>query len=145
MPNDQMHAQQQQQFGGMQFQNPIPQGPPKGFYDPHQQQAPAQQMQPQQAQINYSNFNSFSGQQQQLPQEAQTVSPPPPVQEPPKQKLPLPEEFIYLQTVFEELKTQCVNAAANPVSLSLHVFQMSLIDNCHSSKRDENSTTCRSD
>lgn len=36
--------------------------------------------------------------------------------EPPKQKAPLPEEFIYLQTVLEELRTQCISAANNPVS-----------------------------
>lgn len=36
--------------------------------------------------------------------------------EPVKQKPPLPEEFIYLQTVFNELRTQCCNATNNPVS-----------------------------
>lgn len=118
--NDQMY--QQQQFGGSQFQNqappPLSQVPPTGFYQPQQQ---TQQQQPlqQQQQVNYANFQNFSGQQQQQqPQPQQTMSPPPIVQEPPKQKLPLPEEFIYLQTVLEELKTQCINAAGNPVSIN---------------------------
>lgn len=35
--------------------------------------------------------------------------------EPPKPKAPLPEEFIYLQTVLEELRTQCIQTATNPV------------------------------
>lgn len=35
--------------------------------------------------------------------------------EPPKEKPPLPEEYIYLQTVLEELKTNCLNAANDPV------------------------------
>lgn len=101
---------QQQSYGGQQFapmpsQAPPPvQAAPTGFYQPQQQ--------PQQAQVNYQNFQNFSGQQQ--PQ--QTMSPPPAVQEPPKKKLPLPEEFIYMQTVLEELKTQCITAAGNPVS-----------------------------
>jgi protein transport protein SEC31 len=110
--NDQMY--QQQPYGGGQQYAPIQQVPPPGmspsaptgFYQPQQQQ-PIQQ-----AQVNYQNFQNFSGQQQ--PQ--QTMSPPPPVHEPPKQKLPLPEEFIYMQTVLEELKTQCIAAAGNPVS-----------------------------
>ncbi|XP_055372912.1 protein transport protein Sec31A isoform X2 [Condylostylus longicornis] len=34
-------------------------------------------------------------------------------QEPPKQKAPLPEEYIYMQTVLEELKNQCMNVAAD--------------------------------
>jgi protein transport protein SEC31 len=117
-PNDQMY-QQQQQFGAQPFsplQNQVPppmnNAAPTGFYQP-QQQAPMQQ---QQQQVNYQNFQNFPGQQQQ-PQ--QTMSPPPPVQSPPKQKMPLPEEFIYMQTVLEELKTQCIAAAGNPVALRL--------------------------
>lgn len=35
---------------------------------------------------------------------------------PPQPKAPLPEEFVYLQTVFNELRQQCSNAAMNPVS-----------------------------
>jgi protein transport protein SEC31 len=112
-PNDQMYQQQQQQFGAQPFSPVQSQAPPPmnnaaptSFYQP-QQQAPMQQ-----PQVNYQNFQTFPVQQQQ-PQ--QTMSPPPPVQSPPKQKMPLPEEFIYLQTVLEELKTQCIAAAGNPV------------------------------
>lgn len=36
--------------------------------------------------------------------------------EPPKPKAPLPEEFVYLQTVLEELRTQCIQTATNPVN-----------------------------
>uniref|UniRef100_A0A182PKW7 Protein transport protein Sec31A n=1 Tax=Anopheles epiroticus TaxID=199890 RepID=A0A182PKW7_9DIPT len=34
--------------------------------------------------------------------------------EPPKQKPPLPEQYVFMQTVFEELKKQCVASAGNP-------------------------------
>ncbi|XP_059607355.1 protein transport protein Sec31A isoform X2 [Phlebotomus argentipes] len=37
-----------------------------------------------------------------------------PTPEPPKPKAPIPEEHIYMQTVLNELRNQCVNAAANP-------------------------------
>lgn len=84
---------------------------PTNFYQPQQPMQPGNSQS-----INYNNFQTFAGQQQQV-QPQQTMSPPPQaVVEPPKQKLPLPEEFIYLQTVFEELKSQCSNAAKNPVS-----------------------------
>lgn len=53
--------------------------------------------------------NQNQQQQQHTPQVQATP-------EPPKQKQPLPEEFVYMQTVFNELRQQCVNAASNPVS-----------------------------
>lgn len=133
--SDPMYQQPQTNYGGQQFASMQGQAPPPlnqpaasgfqspsanfqpaatgfqqspgGFYNPQQQQQPFVQQQ----QVNYENFQTFSGQQTQ-----QSMSPPP-VREPPKQKLPIPEEFIYMQTVFEELKTQCFNAAGNPVSL----------------------------
>ncbi|KAL7047018.1 hypothetical protein ACKWTF_002766 [Chironomus riparius] len=81
---------------------------PTNFYQPQQQQ---QQQMPDNSNnmINYQNFNSFVGapQQQEMPVQ-------PTVQEVVKEKPPLPEEFIYLQTVLEELKTQCINRATNP-------------------------------
>lgn len=122
----------QQNYGGQQFapvqtQGPPPQSATPGIYQPQQQMHPQQQMQQQQVpqQVNYQNFQqTFPGQQQQ-PQ--QTFSPPPmPVPEPPKQKLPIPEEFIYMQTVLEELKTQCINSAGNPVS-SIDCISMTFI------------------
>lgn len=36
--------------------------------------------------------------------------------EPVKEKPPLPEEYIYLQTVLEELKNQCLSATNDAVS-----------------------------
>lgn len=55
---------------------------------------------------------------QQLQQQQQHIQPPPKPQtpEPPKSKAPLPEEYVYMQTVLNELKLQCSNAASNPVS-----------------------------
>lgn len=38
----------------------------------------------------------------------------PPAPEPPKQKPPLPEQYVFMQIVFEELKRQCVASAGNP-------------------------------
>lgn len=35
----------------------------------------------------------------------------------PKTKPPLPEEYSYLHTVLEELKTQCLNKTTDPVSI----------------------------
>lgn len=54
---------------------------------------------------------------QQQPQQ-QYISPvaPAKVAEPPKPKGPIPEEHMYLQTVFEELRNRCTSTATNPVS-----------------------------
>lgn len=100
-----------------------------GFYQPQQQQQ--QQQSSQEVQdpnnlINYSNFNNFAGGHAQM-QPQQSQSPQPSVQSPVqeiREKPPLPEEYIYLQTVLEELKTQCINRATNPVSsnISMKIF-----------------------
>lgn len=90
---------------------------PTNFYQPQQQQQQQQQMQDNSNMINYQNFNSFVGAPQQQQQQEMPVQPP--VQEVVKEKPPLPEEFIYLQTVLEELKSQCINRATNPVSFTL--------------------------
>lgn len=74
-----------------------------------------------QANVNQSSPQSFqTNYQQNVPQ--QQMSPPPPVLEVPKAKAPIPEEYVYMQTVFNELKTQCINAATNPVSFSDKIF-----------------------
>ncbi|XP_035792050.1 protein transport protein Sec31A-like isoform X2 [Anopheles albimanus] len=52
------------------------------------------------------------GQMNQMGQ--QQAAPPPSVPEPPKQKPPLPEQYVFMQNVFEELKRQCVESAGNP-------------------------------
>lgn len=55
-----------------------------------------------------------------------TFQPAPPMQNTPsavpetKPKGPVPEEHMYLQTVFEELRNQCTCAANNPVSLRFY-------------------------
>uniref|UniRef100_A0A336KN30 Protein transport protein Sec31A n=1 Tax=Culicoides sonorensis TaxID=179676 RepID=A0A336KN30_CULSO len=69
-------------------------------------------------QQNFSNVQPTfpNAQQQQQQQQQQPQVQQPVVAEPPKPKAPLPEEFIYLQTVFEELRNLCINAASNPQS-----------------------------
>uniref|UniRef100_A0A7G3B7H4 Protein transport protein Sec31A n=1 Tax=Lutzomyia longipalpis TaxID=7200 RepID=A0A7G3B7H4_LUTLO len=98
-------VQQQQNVMGMPPQQMPQQGfnynPPGGNQFQQQQQFPGQM--------------SFQGGQppanlQQAPTPPQKV----PTPEPPKPKAPIPEEHIYLQTVLNELRTQCCNAAANP-------------------------------
>uniref|UniRef100_A0A1L8DVY5 Protein transport protein Sec31A n=1 Tax=Nyssomyia neivai TaxID=330878 RepID=A0A1L8DVY5_9DIPT len=90
------------------------------------QQMQPQQMQPQQMPQQAFNYGApqgnqfppqFPGQmsfQQGHPQQAPTPPQKVPTPEPPKPKAPIPEDQIYLQTVFNELRTQCCNAAANP-------------------------------
>ncbi|XP_066994333.2 protein transport protein Sec31A isoform X2 [Anabrus simplex] len=82
-----------------------------GFMDPsnpynqvHQQ---SQQFQPQQQQ---QLMQPLHQQQQQQPVAPAKVA------EPPKPKGPVPEEHMYLQTVFDELRNRCLNAASNPQS-----------------------------
>jgi len=62
-------------------------------------------------------YQPQQGYPQQQPQQ-QYVPPvtPAKVAEPPKQKGPIPEEHMYLQTVFEELRNRCACTATNPVS-----------------------------
>lgn len=111
-------AGQNQYYGNDQnYMNSLPQAAPMsinqtGYYQ--QPQQPQQQMQDTSNVINYQNFNNFAGAPQQISQQ-DAQSPPPTVHEV-KEKAPLPEEFIYLQTVLEELKTQCISRATNPVS-----------------------------
>lgn len=51
---------------------------------------------------------------------------PPPVVKPEvaKEKPPLPEEYIYLQTVLEELKSQCLNVAQDAVRCFTHCWML---------------------
>lgn len=53
---------------------------------------------------------------------------PPPVVKPEvaKEKAPLPEEYIYLQTVLEELKSQCLNVAQDAVSSLIQYVRESI-------------------
>lgn len=81
------------------------------------QQQPTNQLPPSGYQQQTQTFQTqlSSGQQQQFTQPTQQAQAPPPAPEPVKQKPPLPEEYMYLQTVLNELRTQCSNATNNPV------------------------------
>lgn len=82
---------------------------------PQQQQQPTNQLPPSGYQPQTFQTQLPNAQPQQYtqpPQQQQPVAAPEPV----KQKPPLPEEYIYLQTVLNELRTQCSNATNNPVS-----------------------------
>lgn len=109
---DQSYGTAAQSPSQMQSTAPMSIMNPTNFYQPQQQQ----QMQDNSNLINYQNFNSFVGAPQQQ-QQKQEMPVQPAIQEVVNEKSPLPEEFIYLQTVLEELKTQCINRATNPVSL----------------------------
>nr|CAD7423569.1 unnamed protein product [Timema monikensis] len=80
-----------------------------GYADPGQQQQQQQQ---------YSQYPSpplpQQNYHQQQQQQQQVAAPVARVAEPPKPKAPIPEEFMYLQTVFEELRNRCTCAATNP-------------------------------
>ncbi|CAD7012165.1 unnamed protein product [Ceratitis capitata] len=101
--------------------NPLQPTSPAGYYNPTLPQnnnLPTQQF-PQQ--MNFQTSAIPQQQQQQWntqPQNVGYTEQPAPVQrqpEVPKEKPPLPEEYIYLQTVLEELKNQCLAASADPV------------------------------
>ncbi|XP_052862438.1 protein transport protein Sec31A [Anopheles cruzii] len=111
------------------YMTPQP-APPGGMFNPAA-------VAPSGAPINYQNFhqNPMGGgyQQQGAPpttggggvyypgqtqsdafQAPSQAAPTANVPEPPKAKAPLPEQYVFMQTVFEELKRQCVEAAGNP-------------------------------
>lgn len=72
--------------------------------------------------VNFNHQQNFS----QLPNQ-QFLQSPPAVETPqPIQKLPIPEEHLHMQTVFDELKVQCSCAANNPVG-----FWISKVLNVH--------------
>lgn len=74
-------------------------------------QTSAIQQQPQQWNLN-QNADAYNKQTQPMVKQ----------QEIPKEKPPLPEEFIYMQTVFEELKNQCSGLQTDPVSRLCNMF-----------------------
>lgn len=77
---------------------------------------------PSQPQFNTMQSQSYGGPPSSLPD--QTAANVTRIASPePKAKAPIPEEYVYLQTVFNELKTQCINTATNPVSeCTLHIY-----------------------
>lgn len=83
-----------------------------------QQTYPGQMQFNNQVQQNQFNTQPF-GQTQQIqpvpqpaPQMQQIRQP-----EPEAPKPAMPEQYVYMQTVFNELRTQCYNKTSNPVSL----------------------------
>lgn len=46
------------------------------------------------------------------------------------EKLPIPEEHIHMQTVFDELRNQCSCAAGNPVLLRYSIYILFVILTC---------------
>lgn len=92
------------QIPTMQPHQPIPSA--TDIYQPQFQTHAVQPSSQQPLQTNY---------QQNVPQQPMS---PPPVPEVPKAKAPIPEEYVYMQTVFNELKTQCASAATNPVRIT---------------------------
>lgn len=78
-----------------------------GYLDPSNQQ-------------QFSQFPQQTYQQQQV-QHTPAVQPAK-VVEMPKPKGPLPEEYMYLQTVFDELRNRCTMAANNPVRKTIFSF-----------------------
>ncbi|XP_073848792.1 COPII coat complex component secretory 31 isoform X2 [Musca autumnalis] len=93
-----------------------------------QQQVPQWQTQPTQAMVGGGYNDPNQQQQQQQPTQRQP--------EPPKQKPPLPEEYIYLQTVLEELKTNCLNATNDPRTKRKFVDVTKRLENLYDCLRD---------
>ncbi|XP_017133259.1 protein transport protein Sec31A isoform X2 [Drosophila elegans] len=134
-----------------QYQNaPPPGGIPNAYYNPaafnnNPQQQPQQSyLQPQQ-QFQQSGLSNQGGPQQQNWQgQQQTIGyteQPAPIQqqrqpEPPKEKPPLPEEYIYLQTVLEELKNRCLSATNDPRTKRKFVDVVKRLENLYDCLRE---------
>lgn len=103
MQNNNMPPTQAMNFQTSAIGGPVQQGPPTW------QTQPTQSMGGGGSAGIYADPNQ---QQQQQQSSLQSQRQP----EQPKQKPPLPEEYIYLQTVLEELKTSCLNSTNDPVS-----------------------------
>uniref|UniRef100_W8BC14 Protein transport protein Sec31A n=1 Tax=Ceratitis capitata TaxID=7213 RepID=W8BC14_CERCA len=122
--------------------NPLQPTSPAGYYNPTLPQnnnLPTQQF-PQQ--MNFQTSAIPQQQQQQWntqPQNVGYTEQPAPVQrqpEVPKEKPPLPEEYIYLQTVLEELKNQCLAASADPRMKRKFVDVAKRLENLYDCLRD---------
>ncbi|XP_017468376.1 PREDICTED: protein transport protein Sec31A isoform X2 [Rhagoletis zephyria] len=126
--------------------NPMQGAGPGAYYNPTQAQnnnMPTQQF-PQQINFQTSAIPQQQ-QQQQQPWNTQTqnmgyTEQPAPVQrepEPPKEKPPLPEEYIYLQTVLEELKNQCLAVTTDPRTKRKFVDVTKRLENLYDCLRDD--------
>ncbi|ALC40647.1 sec31 [Drosophila busckii] len=103
---------------------------------------------PQQQQMNFQpsalpnqaqQTQFWSGQQQN--QTYGYTEQPAPIQEqrqpePPKEKPPLPEEYIYMQTVLDELKNQCLNSTNDPRTKRKFVDVAKRLENLYDCLRD---------
>ncbi|XP_034650172.1 LOW QUALITY PROTEIN: protein transport protein Sec31A [Drosophila subobscura] len=132
-----------------QYQNAPPPGVASNAYynpvafnnNPQQQQSylqPQQQGIPNQAPPQQQNWQ---GQQQQQQNIGYTEQPAPIQQqqrqpEVPKEKPPLPEEYIYLQTVLEELKNRCLSATNDPRTKRKFVDVVKRLENLYDCLRD---------
>ncbi|XP_061393011.1 protein transport protein Sec31A [Musca vetustissima] len=121
MQNNNMPPQQQ----NMNFQTSAI---PQQQQQQQPQQMPQWQTQPTQGMVGGVGYNDQLQQQQQQPPQRQP--------EPPKQKPPLPEEYIYLQTVLEELKTNCLNATNDPRTKRKFVDVTKRLENLYDCLRD---------
>ncbi|XP_039502333.1 protein transport protein Sec31A [Drosophila santomea] len=124
---------------------PPPGGVPNTYYNPGafnnnpQQQSYLQPQQPPSAISNQGGLQqqNWQGQQQTIGYTEQ----PAPIQqqrqpEPPKEKAPLPEEYIYLQTVLEELKNRCLGATNDPRTKRKFVDVVKRLENLYDCLRD---------
>uniref|UniRef100_A0A1I8PBV5 Protein transport protein Sec31A n=1 Tax=Stomoxys calcitrans TaxID=35570 RepID=A0A1I8PBV5_STOCA len=138
-PHNVLNPTQPPMTGGTAFYNPAMQNnnvpapvQPMNFQTSaiSQQQAPQWQTQPTQAMGGGYMDPSQQQQQQQSTLQPQRQA------EPPKQKPPLPEEYIYLQTVLEELKTNCLNATNDPRTKRKFVDVTKRLENLYDCLRD---------
>ncbi|KAH8233407.1 hypothetical protein KR026_007815 [Drosophila bipectinata] len=137
-----------------QYQNaPPPGGAPNAYYNPAafnnnpQQQQQQSYLQPQQQPLNVHQAgipNQGAPLQQNWQGGQQTIGyteQPAPIQqqrqpEPSKEKPPLPEEYIYLQTVLEELKNRCLSATNDPRTKRKFVDVVKRLENLYDCLRD---------
>ncbi|XP_064536241.1 protein transport protein Sec31A isoform X2 [Drosophila montana] len=130
-----------------QYQGAPPPGPTSFYNQTANNNPQAFPPQQQQQQINFQPTAVPNQQQQQhWPGQPQQQSfgyteQPAPIQEqrqpePPKEKPPLPEEYIYLQTVLEELKNQCLSATNDPRTKRKFVDVVKRLENLYDCLRD---------
>lgn len=86
------------------------------YMQPTQPMGVNQFQQPQQGQAFMNPPAAMGNTQNPTPEPAAASMPAQP-------KAPLPEEYVYLQTVFNELRQQCSNAANNPVRKEIKRLQ----------------------
>ncbi|XP_065370219.1 protein transport protein Sec31A [Calliphora vicina] len=130
-------------------QPPMMSGGGGSYYNPQMQQnnnlpnqpmnfqtsaIPSQQQQHTQSWQNQSTQQGMMGYPDHSAQPQPQINPRQP--EPPKEKPPLPEEYIYLQTVLEELKTNCLNAANDPRTKRKFVDVNKRMENLYDCLRD---------